>query len=43
VLACLAKDPADRPPGAAELSGALALVPADRWDDELAREWWSSR
>jgi serine/threonine-protein kinase len=43
VLACLAKDPADRPPGAAELSGALALVPAERWDDEQAREWWSSR
>ena len=38
-LACLAKDPAQRP-DAAELSRALAAVPAEPWTEDDAAEWW---
>ncbi|HZO16871.1 MAG TPA: sigma 54-interacting transcriptional regulator [Polyangiaceae bacterium] len=41
VRACLAKDPAARPPGAAALRRALESVPLKRpWDLERARGWW---
>jgi serine/threonine-protein kinase len=42
VLSCLAKDPADRPQTATELSRRLAGIPCESgWSDEQAREWWS--
>jgi serine/threonine-protein kinase len=41
VLACLAKDPADRPRSARELSRRLSEVQcAEEWSQERAREWW---
>ena len=41
ILACLAKDPADRPQSARALSRQLAEVErADAWTQERAREWW---
>jgi len=45
VLACLAKDPAARPPSAAALSDALAAAEADveAWSQEQAATWWNSR
>jgi serine/threonine-protein kinase len=41
ILACLEKEPANRPQTAAELSRRLAeIVFAQPWDQERARAWW---
>jgi len=43
VLSCLAKDPAQRPQSARELSLRLAEVEgASAWTQDRAREWWTS-
>jgi serine/threonine-protein kinase len=43
VLACLAKDPAQRPQSARELSLRLAEVEgASAWTQDRAREWWAT-
>jgi hypothetical protein len=41
VLACLAKQPADRPRSAAELARALAAIEIEPWGEEEAARWWS--
>ncbi len=45
VLACLAKDPAARPPSAAAFSAALANAEADvePWSQEQAAAWWNGQ
>jgi serine/threonine-protein kinase len=43
VLACLAKDPADRPQTARELSRRLSEADApEPWSEARAREWWTA-
>jgi serine/threonine-protein kinase len=43
VLACLAKDAADRPQTARELSQRLAAVEeGETWSEDRAREWWAT-
>jgi eukaryotic-like serine/threonine-protein kinase len=43
VLRCLAKDPAERPQTARELSSRLAEIQTDcAWTQERAGEWWAS-
>jgi eukaryotic-like serine/threonine-protein kinase len=42
LMHCLAKNPADRPPGAAGLAEALGSAGADEWTQGDARRWWES-
>ena len=42
IMACLAKDPADRPATALELSRRLSVLDLEReWSEEQASTWWA--
>jgi serine/threonine-protein kinase len=41
ILACLAKDPADRPQSARAVAAALAAMQVGPWSDGEATAWWS--
>ncbi|MGE0360912.1 MAG: serine/threonine-protein kinase [Vicinamibacterales bacterium] len=44
ILACLAKDPADRPPTAAAVAQRIAMLEGTPgWTAAKAREWWQAR
>ena len=44
VLACLAKEPADRPADAGVVGERLAAIqPSSPWTNALARDWWRAR
>ena len=44
VLACLAKEPANRPQTADELAARLAALPmAEDWTPSRARRWWDEK
>jgi len=40
VLACLAKEPKDRPQSAAALAQSLEAIPIEQWTEQRAAEWW---
>ncbi len=40
ILACLQKDPEDRPDTAMELYGSLCCIPVPPWNSATALEWW---
>jgi serine/threonine-protein kinase len=42
VLACLAKQPNDRPSSAGELSRELAAIDVEPWGEDDARRWWEA-
>ena len=43
VLACLAKEPSDRPQTADELRDRLDAIPfAERWNQDRAKAWWNT-
>ena len=43
VLACLAKEPEERPPTAAALARSLAAIEVEPWGEGDAVEWWRMR
>ena len=42
ILKCLAKAPIERPQTAAQLAQLLEFIPADRWGEDQARQWWEN-
>ena len=42
VLACLSKDPNDRPGSALELREALLKLRTGEWSEQKSREWWDT-
>ena len=40
VLACLAKEPKDRPQSAAALAQSLEAIQIEQWTEQRAAEWW---